>query len=290
MRRQPRSSGAANWRWVSAPKLRDQTEHLTLISTVSMELKGRIALVTGAATGIGRATVLEQAKAVVAGVAINYRTAKKKAEEVAAEARKRGAQALCVHADVKNDEEINGMIQQAAERLGRLDILVNNAGITHWVPVSNLEGLTDAIWDEVFDVNVIGAFRCARAAAPFLAQTQGMVINVSSISGVIAPSTMSSLAYGTAKAALIYLTRGLAVALGPQVRVNAVAPAFTGTQWMRDHYGADYADMVSRASGNYPLRRIATPEEVAQAIVGLITGGDFVTGQTLIVDGGLSLS
>ena len=101
---------------------------------------------------------------------------------------------------------------------------------------------------------------------------------------------MSSLAYGTAKAALIYLTRGLAVALGPQVRVNAVAPAFTGTQWMRDHYGADYADMVSRASGNYPLRRIATPEEVAQAIVGLITGGDFVTGQTLIVDGGLSLS
>ena len=128
------------------------------------------------------------------------------------------------------------------------------------------------------------------AAAPFLAQTQGMVINVSSISGVIAPSTMSSLAYGTAKAALIYLTRGLAVALGPQVRVNAVAPAFTDPQWMRDHYGADYAEMLSRESGYYPLRRIATPEEVAQAIVGLITGGDFVTGQTLIVDGGLSLS
>ena len=104
-----------------------------------MELKGRIALVTGAATGIGRATVLELTKAGVAGVAINYRTAKKKAEEVAAEARKRGAQALCVHADVKNDEEINGMIQQAAERFGRLDVLVNNAGITHWVPVSDLE-------------------------------------------------------------------------------------------------------------------------------------------------------
>ena len=98
------------------------------------------------------------------------------------------------------------------------------------------------------------------------------------------------LAYGTAKAGLIYLTRGLAVALGPEIRVNAVAPAFTDTQWMRDHYGADYENIIDRASANYPLKRVAKPEEVAGAVLGLITGGDFVTGQTLLVDGGLSLS
>jgi NAD(P)-dependent dehydrogenase (short-subunit alcohol dehydrogenase family) len=116
-----------------------------------------------------------------------------------------------------------------------------------------------------------------------------MVINVASISGILAPATMSSLAYGASKAALIYLTRGLAIALAPKVRVNAVAPAFTDTRWMKEHYGSDYNKIVSRAAPAIPLGRIATPEDVAAAVVGLVTGGDFVTGQTLIVDGGLSL-
>jgi len=145
------------------------------------------------------------------------------------------------------------------------------------------------MWDEILDINVKGAFRCVRAAAPLLSKTQGMVINVSSISGIIAPATMSSLAYGTAKAALIHLTRGLAVALAPKVRVNGVAPAFTDTPWMKGHYGADYDRVVARAVSTYPLKRIASPEDIAAAIVGLVTGGDFVTGQTLIIDGGLSL-
>jgi NAD(P)-dependent dehydrogenase (short-subunit alcohol dehydrogenase family) len=139
-------------------------------------------------------------------------------------------------------------------------------------------------------VSVKGAFRCTRAAAPLLRKTEGMVVNVASISGILTASTISSLAYGTAKAALIYLTRGLAVALAPKVRVNCVAPAFTDTDWMRDHFGAEYEDVVARASANIPLRRIATAEEVAGAILGLVTGGDFVTGHTLLVDGGLSLS
>ena len=146
------------------------------------------------------------------------------------------------------------------------------------------------MWDEILDVNVKGAFRCTRAAAELLAVHQGMIVNVSSISGVLSPSTISSLAYGTAKAALIYLTKGLAVALAPKIRVNCVAPAFTDTPWMREHYGADYQRVIAQASAGYPLQRIATPDEVAGAILGLITGGDFVIGQTLIVDGGLSLS
>ncbi len=255
-----------------------------------MELTSRVALVTGGATGIGRATVLSLAKAGASGIAINYRTAKAEAEQLAAEVQKMRSEALCVRADVKNEGQVRQMIEQIGERFGRLDILVNNAGVTHWVPIADLEGLTDAMWDDILDVNLKGAFRCSRAAAALLSRTQGMVINVASISGIIAPTTSSSIAYGAAKAALIHLTRSLAVALAPKVRVNAVAPAFTDTKWMRDHFGDDYNRLIAQAASNFPLGRIATPEDVAAAIVSLVTGGDFVTGQTLIVDGGLSLS
>src|SRR3990172_8626465 len=254
-----------------------------------MELKNRVALVTGGATGIGRATVLRLAQAGIEGVVINYRSSKKEASELATEVRSAGPEALCVCADVKSEEQVRQMIQQIEQRFGRLDVLVNNAGVTHWVQVSDLEGLTDAMWDDILDTNLKGAFRCTRAAAPLLAKTQGMVINVSSISGIVAPATISSLAYGTAKAALIYLTRGLAVALAPKVRVNAVAPAFTDTKWVREHYGDKYEEIVAGASARIPLGRVATPEDVAAAIMGLVSGGDFVTGQTLIIDGGLSL-
>jgi 3-oxoacyl-[acyl-carrier protein] reductase len=255
-----------------------------------MELQGRIALVTGGAGGIGGAVVRRFAKAGASGVAINYRKSAKEAEELAAELERSGIKALAVQADVQHDDQVRAMMGKVAEHFGRLDIVVNNAGVTHWVKLSDLEGLTDAIWDEIFDVNVKGAFRCARAAAKLLESSGGMIVNVSSISGVLAPSTISSLAYGTAKAALIYMTRGLAVAMAPKVRVNCVAPAFTDTPWMSQHFGAEYQQVISKASAAYPLQRIATPEDIAGAILGLVTGGDFVTGQTVIVDGGLSLS
>jgi 3-oxoacyl-[acyl-carrier protein] reductase len=255
-----------------------------------LELSGRVALVTGGAGGIGGAVVRSLAKAGISGVAINYRKSSKQARELAADLERAGVKAIAFQADVQSDEEIRGMVGEIREQFRRLDILVNNAGITHWVQLSDLEGLTEKIWDEILDVNVKAAFRCTRAAEPLLREHEGMVVNVSSISGVLAPSTMSSLAYGTAKAALIYLTKGLAVALAPKVRVNCVAPAFTDTPWMSEHFGADYQKVMTQASTGYPLQRIASPEDIAGAILGLITGGDFVTGQTLIVDGGLSLS
>lgn len=255
-----------------------------------MELSGRVALVTGGAGGIGGAVVRSLAKAGISGIAINYRKSKREAEELAREVSRSGVKAVAVQADVQNDEQVRAAIAEIGETFGRLDIVINNAGVTHWVNLADLAGLTDAIWDEIFDVNVKGAFRCARAAAALLEASQGMIVNVSSISGVLAPSTMSSLAYGTAKAALIYMTRGLAVAMAPKVRVNCVAPAFTDTPWMSQHFGADYQQVIANASAGYPLQRIASPEDIAGAILGLITGGDFVTGQTLIVDGGLSLT
>lgn len=255
-----------------------------------MELQGRVALITGGAGGIGGAVVRNLVKAGVGGVAINYRKSGKDADDLAAEMEHSGAKTLAIQADVRSDDQVRAMMKRIQAHFGRLDIVVNNAGVTHWVKLSDLEGLTDAIWDEILDVNVKGAFRCARAAAKLLEENQGMIVNVSSISGVLAPATMSSLAYGTAKAALIYMTRGLAIAMAPKVRVNCVAPAFTDTPWMSQHFGADYRQVIAKASAGYPMQRIATPEDIAGAILGLITGGDFVTGQTLIVDGGLSLS
>jgi 3-oxoacyl-[acyl-carrier protein] reductase len=255
-----------------------------------VELNGRVALVTGGAGGIGAAVVRALVQGGVAAVAINYRKSSKEAEALALAIEQDGVKALALQADVQSDAQVRAMMQAIEAKLGRLDIVVNNAGVTHWVKLPDLEGLTDPIWDEILDVNVKGAFRCARAAQKLLEANHGMIVNVSSISGVLAPSTISSLAYGTAKAALIYMTKGLAVAMAPKVRVNCVAPAFTDTPWMSEHFGADYRQVIAKASAGYPLQRIATPEDIAAAIVGLITGGDFVTGQTLLVDGGLSLS
>jgi len=213
-----------------------------------MDLNGRVALVTGGAGGIGGATVRALAKAGVSGVAVNYRQSAKEAEELAAGIERGGVKAIAVQANVQSDEQVRGMIRKVGEHFGRLDILVNNAGVTQWVKLSDLEGLTDAVWDEILDVNVKGAFRCARAAQSLLQAHGGMIVNVSSISGVLAPTTMSSLAYGTAKAALIYMTRALAVAMAPTVRVNCVAPAFTDTPWMSQHFGSDYQQVIAKAS------------------------------------------
>jgi NAD(P)-dependent dehydrogenase (short-subunit alcohol dehydrogenase family) len=253
-------------------------------------MAGRVALVTGGATGIGRATVLRLAAAGVGGLVVNYHTDAQAADEVAAEARRHGAETVCVQADVRDDAQVRDMLRQVGERFGRLDVLVNNAGITHWVPIADLDGLTDAIWRDVLDVDLVAAFRCVRAAAPLLEAAAGCVVNVASVSGMLAGPTVSSLAYGAAKAGLIYLTRGLAVALAPRVRVNAVAPGFVDTRWMQRHFGEDYPAAVARAASSIPLGRVATAEDVADAILSLADGSRFVTGQTLVVDGGLSLA
>lgn len=245
---------------------------------------------TGGAGGIGAAVARALAQAGVAGMVVNYRKSSQEAEALAAEIERGGVKALAVQADVQSDAQVRAMMRTVEDGFGRLDVVVNNAGVTHWVKLADLEGLSDPIWDDILDVNVKGAFRCARAAQKLLEASHGMIVNVSSISGVLATSTISSLAYGTAKAALIYLTKGLAVAMAPKVRVNCVAPAFTDTPWMSQHFGADYQQVIAKASSGYPLQRIAMPEDIAGAIVGLVTGGDFVTGQTLLVDGGLSLS
>jgi NAD(P)-dependent dehydrogenase (short-subunit alcohol dehydrogenase family) len=254
-----------------------------------VQLTDRVVLVTGAASGLGKAAALAFAAHDVRAVVVNYRGREAEAAGVVAEIQALGRDAWAVQADIRDDAGVRRMVAGVGERYGRLDVLVNNAGTTHWVPVQDLEAMTDEKWHEILDTNVVGSFRCARAAAALLAEHEGMIVNLSSISGVLAPDTASSIAYSASKAALIHLTRSLAVALAPRVRVNAIAPAFTDTAWMRDHYGAEYDERVARAARAIPLGRIGRPEDMAAAIVGLVTGGDFVTGQTLLVDGGLSI-
>src|SRR6266511_4047143 len=133
-----------------------------------MELQARVALVTGGAGGIGGAVVRSLAKAGISGVAINYRKSSKEAEDLAGEIERAGGRALAVQANVQSDAQVRAMVAKISDHFGRLDVLVNNAGVTHWVKLTDLDALTDAIWDEILDVNVKGAFRCARAAAKLL--------------------------------------------------------------------------------------------------------------------------
>jgi 3-oxoacyl-[acyl-carrier protein] reductase len=255
-----------------------------------VDIRGKVALVTGAASwqGAGRAAAVALAARGAAAVAVNYRRSADAADDVAAELRRLGAQAWPVQADVAADDAVRRMVDGVVERFGRLDILINNAAYTRRVRFDDLEGLTDEVWDRTLAVNLKGAFYCVRAAAESLRRSgSGVVVNTSSIAGVRAVGS-SSVAYAASKAALINMTQTLARALAPEVRVNAVAPGFVEGQWMRSQetgIGDRYERTRERTAARVPLRRVATPEDVAQVVMALVES-DFVTGQTWVVDGG----
>ena len=244
-----------------------------------MELVNQVALVTGSATGIGRATVLALAR-LGAAVVVNYTKSEPEARETIAAIEELGRRALLVKADVSDDRQARALVERTVGAFGRLDVLVNNAGATTFVDFHDLEGLTDEIWDRSYAVNVKGTFYCSRAAAGIMQQRGGgCIVNVTSVAGL--KPAGSSIAYCAAKAAAISLTQTLAVALAPTIRVNAVAPGFIDTRWNP----ADPA-LRLRAQERAVLKRAGRPEDVAEVIVGLITNSHFVTGQVVVVDGG----
>lgn len=249
-----------------------------------MRLKNAVAVVTGGATGIGRAVATALAEADAAGVVVTYSRSRTEAEATVTELADLGATAVAEQVDVADDGQVRAMAAHVLDRFGRLDLLVNNAGATVSVPHEDLDALTDEAFHRVLDVNLLGAFRCVRAFAPALREARGAVVNIASISGYRAGG--SSIAYGVSKAALLQLTRNLAVALGPEVRVNAVAPGTVATRWQTDLHGAEsFAERAARERESVPLRRTADPEHVAQAVLGLL-GMDLVTGEALILDAG----
>jgi 3-oxoacyl-[acyl-carrier protein] reductase len=249
------------------------------------DLATAVAVVTGGGTGIGRAVTLALARAGARAVVVNYRRSAAEALDTVRQARALGCRAEAVAADVADDAQVRRMAARVLADFGGVDVLVNNAGTTHAVDHADLDGLTDEIWHEVLDANLLGAFHCARAFAPALRTGHGAIVNIASISGYRAGG--SSIAYGVSKAALLQLTRNLAVALAPEVRVNAVAPGtVAATRWQPGLHGdEEFARRAALEREVVPLRRTAEPEHVAQAVIGLL-GMDLVTGEALILDGG----
>jgi 3-oxoacyl-[acyl-carrier protein] reductase len=253
-----------------------------------MTLSGKVALVTGGGTGIGRAICHALARAGARAVGVNYSRSREDAEATARELTGLDSEGLALRADVAREEEAKAMVTELIRRFDRLDVLVNNAGVTRWIGLPDLDAVTDEAWRSVFGVNVMGSFYCTRAAAPALRATRGAVVNIASTSGH--RGTGSSIPYAVSKAALIQLTRVMASALAPEVRVNSVSPGEVITRWGVLEKGAEWTKASqAQTASRTPLRTCATPDHIAEAVMGLI-GSEFVTGQDIIVDGGLSIT
>ncbi len=250
-----------------------------------MDLSERAAIVTGGGTGVGRATALALAKQ-GCSVLVNYSRSKDGAEAVAAEAEGLGVKALALRADVSIDAECRRMVDTAVDAFGRLDVLVNNAGTTSFIPHDDLEKVSEEDWETILGVNLRGPFQCSRAArAALAANAGGEIVSVSSVAGLAA--TGSSIPYCASKAALNNLTVALARIMGPQnIRVNAVAPGFIDGDWLRAGLGDAYENIKGFYASKAPLGRVATAEEVAAAILSVITGPDLVTGHVIPIEGG----
>lgn len=245
-----------------------------------------VALVTGAARGIGRATALALARAGY-DVVINFSRSREQAQAVAREAEALGARPLLQQADVADEPRVRAMVQAIRDSFGRLDALVNNAGTTVDTPPSDLDGLSMDDWDRVFAVNVRGLFQVTRACVPLLRQApHAAIVNLASVAGL--RPTLQPLPYAASKAAVVNLTRTLAGALGPRIRVNAVAPGWIAGEWMERALGEQYESLMARRARYTPLKRCATPDDVAETIVSLIVDQRFVNGEVIVIDGGYS--
>ena len=249
-----------------------------------MNIEGKAAVVTGASRGVGRATALALAKG-GCSVLINYSRSREEAERTAAEVRALGVKAICFPGDVADDRVCRKMMDAAAQAFGRLDILVNNAGTTRFIAHADLEDVRDEDWYRILGVNLKGPFQCVRAARKYLeASGAGLVINVASIAGMI--GTGSSIPYCASKAALINMTTSLARALAPIIRVNAVAPGFIAGHWTQEGLGPNYEAVKKATEERAALGKVCQPEDVADAILSLITGSELITGQTIVCEGG----
>lgn len=247
-----------------------------------------VALVTGGGTGVGQATVLRLAK-LGYRVVVNYSRSQKEAADTVAEVGQGGGEALAIAADVADDAAVRKMVAETVDRWKRIDVLVNCAGTTDFIPFHSLDDVTDDVWERLMKVNVVGAFHCARAVRePMLAVGGGQIVNVSSVAALLAQG--SSIPYCCSKAALDNLTVSLARTFAPKIRVNAIAPGFIANRWTQAGLGDRYDGIKSAYEKTLPLKKVCTPDDIAAGVLSLITGSPLVTGQTLVVDGGMMIA
>jgi 3-oxoacyl-[acyl-carrier protein] reductase len=245
------------------------------------------ALVTGAASGIGRSVALALARAGY-DIAINFSRSETAAQSVAADAEKYGVRTLLVRCDVSEDVGVRGMLDKVREAFGRLDVLINNAGTTADTKPKDFEAMTVEEWDRVFAVNVRGLFLVTRAAVAMLRASKGCIVNTASIVG-LRPGPQP-LPYAASKAAVVNLTKTLAYNLGPEIRVNAVAPGWMEGEWMQRMLKDKYDDLMARRARLTPLKRCVTADDVAESMMSLVLSNRFVTGEVIVIDGGFSSS
>lgn len=250
-----------------------------------IDLKGKVALITGGGTGLGREVAVQLAKEGM-NVAVNYSKSKQDAEDTVKELRELGVKAEAVQCDLGAPtavDESKKMIENVAESFGRLDLLINNAGTTRFVAYQNLDGLNEEDWDDILKLNTKMPFFTARAAAPIMRQQGGgQIINTSSVVGLTIGG--SSLAYAVSKAAMIHLTKCLAFALAPDIRVNAIAPGLLLTRWSEHHSEATINQMTQSAA----LKRVTDLADCAAAYV-MLAKNESITGQTITVDAGVTI-
>lgn len=246
-----------------------------------------VAIITGGGTGVGRATTLGLAR-LGYRVVINYSKSQAEAEETIRAVRDRGGDGVAMHADVAADADCRRLVNAAVARFARLDVLVNAAGTTEFIPFDDLDGATDEVWQRLHQVNVVGAFHCARAARePLLASGGGSIVNVSSVAAQLGQG--SSIPYCCTKAALDNLTVSLARTFAPHIRVNGIAPGFIAGRWTQRGLGERYEAIKQAYERTLPLGRVCEAEDIAAGIISLITGSTLVTGQTLTVDAGMMI-
>jgi 3-oxoacyl-[acyl-carrier protein] reductase len=243
-------------------------------------LADKVAIVTGAGRGIGRAIAIRYA-AEGARVVVNYVSRSDAADDTVETIRKAGGDAVAIAADVSRSADVDRLVAETLDRFGRIDILVNNAGVM--VTKGVLETDEDD-WDRTIDINLKGAYLCSKAVAPvMIRQEGGRIINISSNSGLYHPSAMRFTEYVVSKAGMNGLTKAMALALGPNITVNAICPGWIRTDMMEDIDPEVHEAILAETA----LHRWGTPEEVAASAMFLASSdADFITGELLIVAGG----
>ncbi|SRR6266568_1191669 len=244
-------------------------------------LGGKVALVTGASRGIGRAIAIELAHC-SASVAINYRTSKSCAETLAEELRASGAVCMLVQGDVSSSSEARKVVEEVMSQWKRIDILVNNAGITR---DKSLSKMAEEDWAHVINVNLNGTFYCTSAVLPVMVEQKfGRIINISSLIGQVGGFGQAN--YAASKGGIAAFTKALALEMAKyNITANCIAPGYTGTEMV----AAMPEEVLNKICAKIPMRRLARPEEIAKAAAFLAMDGDYITGQELAINGGIAM-